>query len=493
MSGNQQIVTNQVQNPPRAARSKTAEPKPAFVGWSGPCKRWCLVLLLPVALLSGAEGAIYRVSTSGSNNNPGTEAAPWRTIQKAADSMIAGDTVVVEAGNYPELVVSKANGTAKAPIIFQAAWTNAVVSGFSLGHAFQVINGFTINAGGFGAYEAAVTLSSGGHSVSLESNIFNGTPDKVYQINSPISAVFTNLLVSGNQFLNGRFFSMALYGRGHKITANLFSSPNGWDAINLFASDTLIGGNVFTNFSNLVNNPNHPDLIQSFSLRGEVATNNVIDGNLFINCRNTQIGNISNDINPSNPKGRNVSDWTWRNNIWANVDWAMTMWAPDMQFYNNVFYRCGINSSAPIFFRALPSRGAAEGGRVFNNIFAECSLKPFDSRYGWYLVDDVVTRFAADYNLVIGTGAGETKTAFQAAGREVLGINGMDPQFVDAAGLDFRLRATSPGFGAGFDLGALFTRDIGGANRNGGWSIGAYARPGTSPSPPGGLRVANPR
>ena len=474
-------MTTQVQNSPRAARSKTAEPKPAFVRWSWLSKRSFLVLLLPVALLSGAEGAIYRVSTSGSNNNPGTEAAPWRTIQKAADSMIAGDTVVVEAGNYPELVVSKANGTAKAPIIFQAAWTNAVVSGFSLGHAFQAINGFTINAGGLGAYQAAVTLRSGGHSASIESNIFNGTPDKVYQINSLSSAVFTNLLVSGNQFLNGRFFSMALYGRGHTITANLFSSPNGWDAINLFASDTLIGGNVFTNFSNLVNNPNHPDLIQSFSQRGEVATNNVIDGNLFVNCQNTQIGNISNDINLLNPNGRNVSDWTWRNNIWANVDWAMTIWAPGMQFYNNVFYRCGTNSAAPIVFQALPTRGAADGGVVINNLFVECSLKPFDSRYGWYVTDDVVTGFSADYNLVIGTGAGETKTSFQAAGREVHGINGMNPQFVDAAGLNFRLMATSPGFGTGLDLSALFTRDIAGVNRNGGWSIGAYARPATAP------------
>ena len=50
-------------------------------------------LLLATLVLVPAYGATYYVATSGSNANPGTEAQPWCTIQKAAATLIAGDTV----------------------------------------------------------------------------------------------------------------------------------------------------------------------------------------------------------------------------------------------------------------------------------------------------------------------------------------------------------------------------------------------------------------
>jgi hypothetical protein len=46
------------------------------------------------------SGVTYYVSTSGNDNNAGTLAAPWRTIQKAANTVQAGDTVQVRAGTY---------------------------------------------------------------------------------------------------------------------------------------------------------------------------------------------------------------------------------------------------------------------------------------------------------------------------------------------------------------------------------------------------------
>ncbi len=47
---------------------------------------------------------IYHVSKKGSNQNPGTEAEPFLTIQKAADVAYAGDTVIVHEGEYREWV-----------------------------------------------------------------------------------------------------------------------------------------------------------------------------------------------------------------------------------------------------------------------------------------------------------------------------------------------------------------------------------------------------
>ncbi len=69
----------------------------------------------------------YYVSPTGSNSNAGTLAAPFLTIQKAADTVAAGDTVYVRAGTYNEMVVMKTSGTASAPIIFRNYGTEVPV------------------------------------------------------------------------------------------------------------------------------------------------------------------------------------------------------------------------------------------------------------------------------------------------------------------------------------------------------------------------------
>ena len=62
--------------------------------------------------LPSRSGVTYYVSTAGNDNNAGTLAAPWRTIQKAANTVHAGDTVQVGAGTYNEVVTMKTSGNA---------------------------------------------------------------------------------------------------------------------------------------------------------------------------------------------------------------------------------------------------------------------------------------------------------------------------------------------------------------------------------------------
>lgn len=62
-----------------------------------------VVLIASVFFLfftTGAIGAIYYVATTGSDSNPGIKAEPWLTIQKAADEVVPGDTVIVQNGTY---------------------------------------------------------------------------------------------------------------------------------------------------------------------------------------------------------------------------------------------------------------------------------------------------------------------------------------------------------------------------------------------------------
>lgn len=78
-------------------------------------------LILASRLLAAHSMATdYHVSTTGSDTHPGTLAQPWRTIQKAADSVVAGDVVHIHAGTYAERVsLQDKDGTLAQPIVFQ--------------------------------------------------------------------------------------------------------------------------------------------------------------------------------------------------------------------------------------------------------------------------------------------------------------------------------------------------------------------------------------
>jgi hypothetical protein len=86
-----------------------------------------LVALLPALLFTTfalrpatAQGQTYYVAISGDDANPGTLAQPWRSLQKAADSLVAGDTVYIRAGTYSERVIPRNSGSAGAYITYAA-------------------------------------------------------------------------------------------------------------------------------------------------------------------------------------------------------------------------------------------------------------------------------------------------------------------------------------------------------------------------------------
>ncbi len=70
-----------------------------------------------LALPAIADATTWHVATTGNDANPGTSAAPFRTIQRAADAVVPGDTVTIHAGTYTGFLVT-AKGTEAAPIAF---------------------------------------------------------------------------------------------------------------------------------------------------------------------------------------------------------------------------------------------------------------------------------------------------------------------------------------------------------------------------------------
>ena len=64
-----------------------------------------VILSLTFLTSMSVSATVYYVATDGNDGNPGTEALPWQTIQKAAKTMVAGDTVYIRSGTYNERVI----------------------------------------------------------------------------------------------------------------------------------------------------------------------------------------------------------------------------------------------------------------------------------------------------------------------------------------------------------------------------------------------------
>ncbi|MEI6194164.1 MAG: proprotein convertase P-domain-containing protein [Verrucomicrobiota bacterium] len=102
-----------------------------------------ILLTLAGAGLGSAPAASYYVATNGVDTNAGTNlAAPFLTIQKAANVMVAGDNCYIRVGTYREAVTPANSGTVGSPITYQNyANEVAVINGA------EIITGWTLDSG----------------------------------------------------------------------------------------------------------------------------------------------------------------------------------------------------------------------------------------------------------------------------------------------------------------------------------------------------------
>jgi len=107
--------------------------------------------LLPPTLAGAAPLRTFYVDPAGNDSAAGSSAAPWRTLQKAADTVRAGDLVIVRAGHYAGLYLTT-SGTATDPITFRGE-PGAIVDsqnprtqdGINLeGASYVVVESFTV-------------------------------------------------------------------------------------------------------------------------------------------------------------------------------------------------------------------------------------------------------------------------------------------------------------------------------------------------------------
>jgi hypothetical protein len=93
-------------------------------------------------------GRTYYVSTTGQDTNPGTIKQPWLTIQKAANTLVAGDTVYIREGTYfPSApIIPQHSGSAAGGYITYNAFPgeNAIIDGSNITNSSALSGIFSI-------------------------------------------------------------------------------------------------------------------------------------------------------------------------------------------------------------------------------------------------------------------------------------------------------------------------------------------------------------
>lgn len=85
-----------------------------------------IILLYTFLIVTSNVTGQYYVSTNGSDLNPGTLSLPFKTIQKAANMMNAGDVCFIKGGTYRETVTPANSGTSSKHIVFKSYQNDTV-------------------------------------------------------------------------------------------------------------------------------------------------------------------------------------------------------------------------------------------------------------------------------------------------------------------------------------------------------------------------------
>jgi hypothetical protein len=387
------------------------------------------IILLAALTCTVAKSATYYVSKSGSDSNPGTQSSPWLTIQKAANTAQAGDTVNVGTGTYNEQVSLSHSGTSSSPISFNGP---ATVATFVVNASYVMLTNFAMDFS-LSAMTSIPPLNVAGSYDTISGCTMNLAGAYATYINIAGSYnLITKCAASGATTGNSTMV-FQFQGNNNTISQSKVSNCDTMDAFRVYSGNyNSVIGNEVTGFT--YNNPNgeHPDFIQIYSPNCQYF---LADGNFVHDCT-IQMGETAGFISPT------CNNATFRNNVFANVSGALFIGMPYTRFYNNTFYNCGTWQGAAVIFY-WQSNATSDNSEAVNNAF-------------------------------IGPG-------LSASGGSLSSLNvshnytGSSPGFVNASGENLHLTAGSPLIGAGSALSPSFPDKDGVARQGSAWDIGAYA------------------
>ncbi|MCK4781786.1 right-handed parallel beta-helix repeat-containing protein [Candidatus Parcubacteria bacterium] len=207
-----------------------------------------------IKVLEAKAGNVYYVRKSGDNDNDGLSPdAAFFTIQKAAETLIAGDMLFVGAGDYNEEVSPQSSGTSAAQIVYIADTTGVytgdagVVKIIAESNGFYIENEKYIKIYGFKITNATssgvfIKGASTGNIELINNTIYSNLGDGIY-VESASDVVLSHNVLYSN--LNGIFLNSS--DSSSLIKNTLYQ--NGFDGIKLKGS-----GNVVLEFNEVFSN-----------------------------------------------------------------------------------------------------------------------------------------------------------------------------------------------------------------------------------------------
>ena len=466
----------------------------------------CFMLFACVSSAFGQSKSSFYVSTTGNDSNPGTQAAPWRTIQHAADTVRAGSTVNVRGGVYEELVSVNASGNATDGYITFRSYPgeSAVLdaghlvpngrSGILTIHdkSYVRIEGFEIR--NFRTAEARLTplgisvMGAGSHLELLKNNVHH------------IEQTFNGREGPGHG-ANG--FGIAVYGTDAKTPiTDLIIDGNEVHHLQTGSSESLVVNGNVTNFRithNVVHDNNNIGIdVIGFERTApdpmvDQARDGVVSGNLVYNI--TSRGNPAYG-NDQSSDGIYVDGGTRiliEQNIIHDVDFGIELASEHkdratsyITARNNLIYHC--NTAGVSIGGYAPERGRTEHSILINNTLYENDTAGTGSgefQLQWNMTDNIFENnivYAGPRCLIVLTKSqvernqppatidhnlyycvsGPQASAWAGASATVTGFDKYvqstgndrhssfsDPRFADPAKHDFHLRSDSPAIAAG--------------------------------------------
>jgi hypothetical protein len=465
-----------------------------------------VVLFVCVSAAFGQSNSSFYVSTAGADSNPGTQAAPWRTLQHAADTVRAGSTVSVRGGVYEELVSIKASGNATDGFItfrsysgetaildarhFTPSGRNAVLT--IQNQSYVRIEGFEIR--NFHTAEHRLTplgisvIGSGSHIELLKNNVHH------------IEQTFPGRDAPGS---GGNGFGIAVYGTDAKTPiSELVIDGNEVHHLQTGSSESLVVNGNVTNFRithNVVHDNNNIGIdVIGFERTApdpavDQARDGVVSGNLVYNI--TSRGNPAYG-NDESSDGIYVDGGTRiliEQNVIHDVDFGIELASEHkdratsyVTARNNLIYH-GHTAGVSIGGYA-PERGHTEHCKVVNNTLYDNDTSGTGSgefQMQWNMADDIFENnivyagsrclmtvnksrveksqppVTIDHNLYY-CAPGAKATVWKEFSTTVTGFDKyvestgndrhsrfLDPYFVDSTKGDFHLRSDSPAIAAG--------------------------------------------
>lgn len=418
-----------------------------------------------------APGHIYYVATIGSDSNPGTLSQPWRTIQKAADTMAAWDTCIVLAGSYSERVRVTSSGTSDGPISFWAQGT-VTMRGFTVLADYVKLIGFDITDTPDDWQDGWGFFVEGSNCVVEGNYVHYCTWGGILLYADPGDAPSTNnCIVRNNRLYRNSQTGITVNGRNHLVEGNeiwgtiqyhpKMANPPGWvdaDGMRFFGTGHIIRRNYIHDitYHSPENVDPHIDCFQTWGPAYDITFERNVCANMeylspWANGQGFMIQQLAAPVR--NLTVKNCIIYAFRD---MNVRDCQGLAVVNNTFCANLHLEPELQFGVQLTM--------SPNATIRNNIF-------YDAPHTHLNADDASLRgLSAGYNCV-------WRSDGQSPGGDPWpnDLWGVNPLFVNVAGGDFHLRAGSPCIDRGTALSQV-TNDLDGVGRPQGprYDIGAY-------------------